>query len=400
MKTVVNVKKLYLLTVWWTISILMPFGARADEQRPLNILYVVSYFPKLSETFILNQVTGLLDLGHNVYIYAVKKEEALVHDDFYTYQLAKRIIYHERPGRKKKNFFSGVSFDAVLCHFGHRGYLGYELIKKYRIQAPLFTFFHGVDMSTNLDAKPWLYDKLFAYLDLALPISDYWCCKLIGLGHNPEKILVHHMGVDCNKFQYQAKLQRPGESTRFITVARFIEKKGVEYAIQAFAQVAKEYQNIEYILIGDGPLKKAIIELIEQLGISDKVRLMGSCAQKEVIKLVQSAHIYLAPSVTARDNDKEGIPVSMMEAMAMGLPVISTEHSGIPELVQNEITGFLVPERDVESLAEKMQYMIDYPELWPRMGQAGRDWVFEHFNCQKQNNRLISIFREYIDKGH
>lgn len=379
--------------------IFVPIRINAEAgHRALNILLVVSYFPKLSETFILNQVIGLLDLGHNVQIYAVKKEDDLVHDAFYAYKLSERVIYHNDSIIEKKRFFSKTCFDIVLCHFGHRGYLGHELIQTYAINAPLFTIFHGVDMSTNVDANPHLYDKLFSYLDLALPISSYWKNKLIGLGYSPEKIRVQYLGVDCDVFQFQPRLRSPGQPTRFITIARFIEKKGIEYGLRAFAQVAQENERVEYILIGDGPLQASIKELIDRLGIADKVQLLGSRTQLEVIELIKNAHILLAPCVTATDGDKEGIPVSMMEAMATGLPVISTYHSGIPELVQDGVTGFLVDEKNVTKLSEKMKYMTGHPEIWPIMGKAGRDRVVDMFNHKKQNERLIEVFNEFISK--
>lgn len=384
---------LFLLVLFFSLR-----SNAIDDRQPLNILLVVSYFPKLSETFILNQVVGLLNLGHNVQVYAVKKELDIVHEDFITYDLKDRVVYHTDSAAKKSIFFNKTQFDVVLCHFGHRGYLGLELIQKYNIKAPLLTIFHGIDMSRNLDANLHVYDDLFPHLDLALPISDFWKKKLVSLGYDAKKIQVLRMGIDCDKFPFKSCTHIQGEPVRFITVARFIEKKGIAYSLRAFAQVAQERENIEYIIIGDGPLAKDFIDFIKVLGIKDKVRLMGSKTQKEVIEIFNTAHICVAPCVTGSDGDMEGIPVSLMEAMALGLPIISTWHSGIPELVKNGVTGFLVEERNVSQMAEKMRYMVDHKELWSGMGRAGRERIEDQFNAQKQMNRLVDIFYEYIDK--
>ncbi|MGE0009512.1 MAG: glycosyltransferase [Candidatus Babeliales bacterium] len=359
---------------------------------------VVSYFPKLSETFILNQVIDLLELGHDVRIYAVKKEDDLVHDAFVDFKLAERVIYHDDSKSKKQDFFSKYSFDIILCHFGHRGYLGYELKQKYAINAPLFTIFHGVDMSCNLDNDIHLYDNLFNYLDLALPICNHWREKLVGLGYDAHQIRVHYLGVDCQAFDFKERHYKEGETIQFLTCARFIEKKGIEYAIKAFASIAQKYTNIEYNIIGDGPLMALMKELILKLEVSDKIHLLGSKTQAEVRELMQSSHILLAPSVTSSDGDKEGIPVSMMEAMAVGMPIISTYHSGIPELVQDGITGLLVEEKNVIALAEKIKYLILHPELWPKMGKAGRKQIVENFNSKKQAKNLVKIFYEFLNK--
>ena len=114
------------------------------------------------------------------------------------------------------------------------------------------------------------------------------------------------------------------------------------------------------------------------------------------MKILSNSDILLAPSITAHDKDQEGIPVVLMETMAMGLPIISTLHSGIPELVQDGISGYLVPERDVDALAEKLNYLIEHPELWSEMGKAGRAFVEENFNIDKLNDRLVEIFQSLL----
>ncbi len=118
--------------------------------------------------------------------------------------------------------------------------------------------------------------------------------------------------------------------------------------------------------------------------------------QDEVAELLRDSHILLAPSVTAADGDQEGIPVALMEAMSLGMPVVSTYHSGIPELIQDGVSGFLVPEREVDALADRLQYLLEHPQRWPELGRAGRRAVEEHFNIDKLNDRLADIYQQLI----
>ena len=144
--------------------------------------------------------------------------------------------------------------------------------------------------------------------------------------------------------------------------------------------------------MGDGSLKEGLQQLILQLGVDNIVTLVGWKNQQEVIEIIKNSDIMLAPSVTSRNGDREGIPVVLMETMAMGLPIISTVHSGIPELIENGVSGFLVPERDVDALAEKLNYLVENPDIWRNMGAAGRGFVEEYYNIDKLNDKLVEIY--------
>ncbi len=156
-----------------------------------------------------------------------------------------------------------------------------------------------------------------------------------------------------------------------ITIGRLVEKKGIKYAIQAMARLLKSGRKINYFVIGDGELRGDLEELISTLNLEKHVQLLGWMKQGEVTQLLQTMHIMVAPSITASNGDQEGIPNVVKEAMALGLPVISTLHSGIPELVEDGVSGFLVKERDVDSLTDRMRYMVDHPEIWGEMGKLG-----------------------------
>lgn len=409
----------------------------------MKIAFLVGEFPSLSETFILNQVTGLIDRGHNVDIYAkVPDKVAKIHPDVEKYNLLSCTFYYPQiPNNYLLRALKGIGllltnclkdpivlfrslnifkygkkaaslrllyvaipflrkrpqYNIIHCHFGPEGLKGMELRDIGAIQGKLCTTFHGLDLSGALQQYGnHLYDILFERGDLFLPISDYWRHKLISLGCDDKKIIVHRMGIDCQKFTFIPRQPLGREQIRLVTIARLIGKKGIEYGIHSVAKLSKLYQSIEYNIVGDGDLRKFLERLIDELDVGDAVTLLGWKQRAEIIEILNKADVLLAPSVTSKNGDQEGIPVVLMEAMAMGLPVISTLHSGIPELVEHGISGFLVPEQDIDALAEKINYLIKHPELWPILGQAGRLHVEEYYNINKLNDRLIEIYQKLL----
>jgi colanic acid/amylovoran biosynthesis glycosyltransferase len=401
----------------------------------MRIAFILGDFPKLSETFILNQITGLIDRGQDVDIYSSKRGDfSVVHEEVKSYGLLKRVHYtpelpncklvrllkaayigsraftsnckgilrslnvfkyHREAASLRLLYFispwGGRDYDIIQCHFGPTGFDGLRVRELVCRNSRIVVSFHGYDMSSYLRSAPaGTYRRMLESIDCALPVSDYWRDKLISLGCSRDKIVVHRMGVDCQKLTFVPRSLSQGLPIRMLTVARLVEKKGLQYAIRAVAQLKD--QNIEYFIIGDGPLRDECTGLIKQLGAERTIHLLGSKTQEQVQQLLSTSHLYLSPSVTASDGDQEGIPVSLMEAMASGLPVVSTFHSGIPELVKHETTGYLVPERDVQTLAYRLEYLIRHPEIWPDMGRAGRNHVELHYNVHKLNDRLVDIY--------
>ena len=404
----------------------------------MRIAFLVGeVFPSLSKTFIINQITGLMDRGHEVDIYAnMPDSQQPTHGDVIKYQLQKHTYYNRTPKKRLwrllktpgillTNFWQNPGvilrslngnkygkkatslvllhqiiphlnrqpYDIVHCHFGFEGLKSILLRDLGLLQGKLIVTFHGVDITRYLREKgDRVYQQLFEQGDLFLPISDLWKQKSIELGCPESKIQVHHMGIDESSFAF---LPRPTQSDRLklVSVCRLVEKKGIEYAIRAVAQLVKCGHAIEYQIVGDGEIKSPLQQLARELEIEDTVKFLGSQPKSEVITVLNRADILLAPSITARDGDCEGIPVSLMEAMATGLPVISTWHSGIPELVEDGVTGFLVAERDVDGLAAKIDYLRQHPQERTKLGIAGAKQVREHYNIHQLNDRLVEIYR-------
>jgi colanic acid/amylovoran biosynthesis glycosyltransferase len=181
-------------------------------------------------------------------------------------------------------------------------------------------------------------------------------------------------------------------------VGRLVEKKGIEYAIRAVAKLHDQGCDLEYEIIGDGPLRATLQTLIRDLGVAGIVSLPGGKDRNGVIHSLQRADVFLAPSVRAEDGDEDGPANVLKEAMATGLPVVATQHGGIPELVQDGVSGFLVPERDADTLAERLAYLIDHPDAWGSMGRAGRAFVEQHFEKNVVLDELVDFYQQTLFK--
>jgi colanic acid/amylovoran biosynthesis glycosyltransferase len=173
---------------------------------------------------------------------------------------------------------------------------------------------------------------------------------------------------------------------------RFVEKKGFEYGVRAFAQIRNEFPKAQLRIVGDGPLRPEIEGLVREHDLAERVLILGSLPYDAYAKEADKAHILLAPSVTAANGDSEGgAPTVLLEMQARGLPILSTRHADIPEVVADQVSGFLVPERDVKALSEKLVQLLAHPEQWDEMGRAGRA------HMERQHD-IVSLARELEGK--
>lgn len=406
----------------------------------MKTAFILRSFPTLSETFILNQITGLLDLGHSVDIFrTIPPTHDRIHPDVKAYRLLERTgdifvpsnrlirtlkgvpilcsgtftnpglmlralnaFRYGRNALSLRNLYLASGFtgeyDIVHCHYGMLGDIGILLRDMGARTGPIVTTFHGFDITTYLRKRGNdCYRSLFEKGDLFLPISENWRRKLIRLGCPPERTVVHRMGVDCGHFRYTPRTLEHGETVRLLSVSRYVEKKGLEFAIRAVAALAGRGVDLQYTIIGEGELRLELAGLIGELGAGDCIALAGWRPQDEVLRAMDSAHILLAPSVTASSGDQEGIPVALMEAMAMGLPVVSTFHSGIPELVENGVSGSLVPPRDWKALEDALHGLISAPGTWPAMEKSAREKVEREYNIKRQVRRLEKLYLDAIE---
>jgi colanic acid/amylovoran biosynthesis glycosyltransferase len=288
--------------------------------------------------------------------------------------------------------------DLVICHYGPTGDLMVRLRSVTRATWPILTFFHGYDLSLLLEKKgTGIYRRLLREGDFFLPVSRFFQKRLVTLGAAPSRMAVHRMGVKVQP-EMRASRRAPARARSefsFLSIGRLVEKKGFEFAIRAIARCREANPELKMSLsiVGEGPLRGRLHEVVESLGLEGTVHFLGSMPREQVVDRLMTANAFLLPSVTTETGDIEGVPVSISEAMAMGLPVISTYHSGIPEIVEHGVNGLLVPERDVDALADAMRRIVRDRSLADRMGRAGREKVERELDLNRWNDLLSDRIR-------
>ena len=404
----------------------------------MKVIFFIHTFPNLSETFIRNQIVGLLDLGVEIEIISIfegevfndstllriksscsisyllgKKNNSLRHIKLKTcFQFIKNFSSLENKLKLFQELYSLITCrnksavlelfhiisrrpnlfvaDVLLAHFVHAGYLAYFLreagVFKVKLQASVC---HGVEMSAHSYLKRWLpiYKKYLPKIELILPVSDFWKHKLIGWGVDKNLIHVHRMGIDIERFDFRPFSFSSDRSLRILSVGRNVEKKGFIYAISSLIKMP----DVDYQVIGveDGAFSN-------HLELGHNISLLGSRNQSQVYKALKWADVFLLPSVTAKNGDMEGLPVALMEAMACGKVVISTYHSGIPELISHLHNGLLCREKSVSDITENIQRVRSDIEASLTISLAARRRVERLHDNRKLSYELKMLLESYI----
>ena len=209
-----------------------------------------------------------------------------------------------------------------------------------------------------------------------------------------EKIRVHRTGIPLEEITFSPRVAPADGVWRAVQACRLIAKKGLATTLRAFARFAQAFPKARLTLAGEGPQRDELRSLAEQLGISAQVEFPGFLSQPDLRALYAGAHFFLHPSEVAADGNQEGVPNSMLEAMAAGLPILATRHGGIPEAVVHGRSGLLVAERDHEALAEAMISLARDPERFAAMSVEAHAQVSREFAGAAQARQLESFYRE------
>jgi colanic acid/amylovoran biosynthesis glycosyltransferase len=294
--------------------------------------------------------------------------------------------------------------DVLHAHFGRAGYYALPLIREWNI--PLITSFYGYDVSEYPSRFPiWreYYRQLFDAGSYMLCLGQKMQRNIIELGCDPEKARIHHLGVNVNKIRYQPRKWENGEPLRILIASAFRERKGIPYALDALAKFRSE-QPIEITIIGDAPdhpdgrrEKKKIMAAIEQHQLKPIVRLLGQQPYGVLFEEAYKHHIFIGASITAGDGDMEGTPMVLVDMAASGMPIISTTHSDVPEIIKHGETGWLAAERDSEGILEYLRWFASHPKEWEVMTSSGRHYIEAEFDQEKQNKRLGQLYLDSLE---
>ena len=386
----------------------------------MNILYFVNRFPKLSESFVINEIHELERRGHRIAVFSLREPEIdMQHEEVDS--LEAKVEYLPDPGVTSAlrapgrwcldrdvigtaahtaspvkhagaayiaghcaRFVASLDFEIDHVH-GH--FLNWpKLAACYvgaRIDVPVTTTAHayGLYSSSNRRLLRILSDKL----DRVVTISEYNRRYLTDEIGTSSPVDVVHMGIDPSKFQPSGSVV----SNRLLTVARFEEKKGIPGAVEAIGRLA-DVDGLEYHIVGSGPQETAIRDRIDEHELEDTVSLLGHVSDERLIRELDEAELFVLPSVVAADGDRDGIPVALMEAMAMETIPVSTTVSGIPELIDHRENGLLVDPGDTEELAEVIRGFLEGSYEIDR--SASRRTVLEEFAVHDCTADLIDVF--------
>lgn len=286
--------------------------------------------------------------------------------------------------------------DLMHIYFGHTGVHLLPFIEQW--DKPCVVSFHGADVAAKADVVdyPKKLRRMFEAVPLVLARSQSLADRLVQLGCPPERLRINRTGVPLDDFPYvRRKPPREGR-WRLLQACRLIPKKGVATSIRAFAILHKQFPNAELIIAGKGPLQPQLEALANQLHILDKVHFCGFLPQDELTDLYATSHLFLHPSETTADQNQEGIPNSILEAMATGLTVVATRHGGIPEAVEHGRTGLLVDEGDFIALADAVASVLSAPKICCEMGRLASESVAANFEQGEQIRQLESHYNEAI----
>ena len=292
----------------------------------------------------------------------------------------------------------------VHSHFGHIGWENLGAVNK--LGAKHVVTFYGLDVNQLPSQFPvWRqrYLELFESADTILCEGSYMARSIIALGCPEAKVQVQHLGVDVKRIEFRPRQWLPRESLKVLIAASFREKKGIPYAIEALGILSRE-KPVEVTIIGDAGSdpasqreKKSILDALERCGLSKHVRLLGYQSHDALFREAHKHHLFISPSVVASDGDSEGgAPVTLIEMAASGMPIVSTTHCDIPEVIRHHETGFLAPEHDVSGLVRHLKWFVEHTDEWNGMLLAGRRHIEKEYDMRTQGKKLALLYEKLV----
>lgn len=404
----------------------------------MNVTFLTSHFPELSEQFIINQVVGLIDDGVDISIISLHdSKKNMINPEFDLYNITDRIEFVSIPKKLLYRAFKAVpkifkllilspgklftafnirryrravfslktvyildfymkkeKINVLHCHFGPNGIVG-SFMKDVGIVNKLISTFHGSDINSYpLRYGKNIYAHLFNVIDCITVNTSFTGNRVAAYGADWKKISIVPVGLKCVDYPDLKTGFDFSGSPVILTVARMEEKKGHRYALYALYDILEKYPDTKYHIAGSGSLREELYRLAIKLHLDRNVVFHGYCNRNKIFELYRLSSVFLLPSVTAANGDMEGQGLVLQEAQAVGLPVISTLHNGIPDGVIDGRTGFLVPEKDSSAIAEKVFYLVEHPREAARMGMAGRKFVQGKYDIPILTGKIMDIYKK------
>lgn len=375
-----------------------------------NILIVSPAKISLTETFIRAHIDQLY--GNVFYLYGwdldFKTQSGISLSELYRpgssfltklKSLLPHYIYFRLDQKRKKNYTKQAlikrylqehQIDVVLAEYGTAGSFITPICKN--LDIPLLVHFHGFDASREdiLNTFKKGYQLMFSYAIKIIVVSHAMKQALVGQGCPETKLLINTYGPHSGYLNIKPNL----ESNYIISIGRHTYKKAPYLTILAFRKVLKKHPYLKLKMIGDGELFDVSKNLVKSLGLENNIILLGALERKEIIKHLQSAFLFVQHSLVALNGDSEGTPVGIIEAMAAGLPVVSTRHAGIPDVVIENETGFLVDEGDIDAMAEQIITLLNNRDLAGSFGKKGNERILSEFTLQKHIATIDRLIEE------
>lgn len=370
-----------------------------------TILHLERKFTSKTETFIVNQINTIKN--YNVIVGTIYNTKLLPCD--------KQVITPKKMSfisRSAKYLSSKTVLDLfeqlnkTKIHLIHTHYLVdaiffLKLTKLFYV--PKICSVYGYDVSSFpnfFGGLPKLFLKqIFKEYDYFLAMSDDMKNDLLKLGCPAPKIIVHYYGTDIKRFYVKNRDYKINGKIKILSVGSIEEKKAQHLVIDALSIVNKHFSDFEYHIVGSGGYMELCKQKVEKYGLGNKVIFHGYIPyyDNRLFEVYKEADIFIHPSITSENNDKEGIPGTIVEAMASGLPVISTYHAGIPYIIENEKEGLLVKERDIDSLSESIIRLIQDENLREKLGRNAQRKAIEELDLYRGTERLEKIYSKIIN---
>jgi len=387
-----------------------------------KILYILTRFPVATETFILNELRQVLRQGMDYHLFTFRLDS----------HMAASAPYNEVPARQLPASHSPEAIAAFIACLGTSPALISRIIRQrwckrahHLLQAAWLAkwcirndighihahyAYHSTSAARVVSALTGITYSFTAHANDIFKSSwqmgekireSLFCATCTGYNRDylikgcaadfPEKVHRVYHGIDTSLFR-PPEIRPRTDELKLVTVARLREKKGLDFLIRAAGELSARSVPFQLHIVGSGPDRQRLEALTQELGVTDRVRFTGALPHPQVKEMLADADLFVLPSIIASDGSRDGIPNVILEAMAMELPVVSTDVSAIPEAVVHQETGILIPPQESQALADAIMHLWRHPEKRSRLGKKGRKRVEQLFELEKNTRQLVDLF--------